>query len=395
MKIFIAIGNDSLEEVVRTGPYEIVDAEENLQTLHDLLDFIQVEGLIINRLLDHGEGLLERISEKAVKKGIRVVVLVKDFTGYEERKIITGLVNVGVTAFMELGKVTGEGLAQILEKYPEKFDFGLFAETKVEYREVVHSVFKQVFTVYSPTGQGATTLAAHLAAALAKESNSSVCLLDYNPLKPWVARVMDTKAEFGLQQALDATTKGNLTPELIQGIVKQSKNIKNLSYMAGIYDINDYYTSTVAQYEEILQKLRFTFDYVVVDTHSDYDMFSSDVALRLADKVLVPIEADKYSIEHVNRMIKMFEQYEDYSIEKFKAIFNAYEGHNLTSIEAESSISIPVLGYITYNKAYRSHFNLFNHKKAIQEYIDIIKKLNVKASAQAGRLQWLLGIGRR
>lgn len=394
MKIFIAIGNDSLEEVVRTGKYEIVDAEDNLQSLYDLLDFVQVEGLIINQLLDQGS-MLQKIAEKAVKKGIRVVVLIKNFTGYEERKIITGLVNVGVTGFLELDKVTGEGLAQILEKYPEKFDFGLFAETKVEYREVVHSVFKQVFTVYSPTGQGATTVAGHLAAALAKESNSSVCLLDYNPIKPWIARVMDTKAEFGLQQALDATTKGNLTPELLQGIVKQSKNIKNLYFMAGISDLNDYYTSNLVQYEEILQKIRFIFDYVVVDTHSYYDMLPTDAALRLADKIILPLEADKYTIEHVNRLIKMFQQYEDYNIEKFNAVFNAYEGHSLTSVEAESILKLPVIGYLSYLTGYRTSPNLFGHKKAMQEHGNLIKKLDVKASGPAGKWQRLFGIGRR
>lgn len=392
MKVFLSIGNSTLEEVLRTGPFEVIDSEDDLNSLYDLLEFVQADALIINSLLDTN-GTLLKVSERAVKKGIKVLVLVKDFTGYDERKLITSLVNVGVTGFLELKAANGGEAGKILQEYPDKFDFGMFAEQRVEYKEVVRSVFKQVITVYSPASQGATTIAAHLAAAIAKESNSNVCILDYNPLKPWILKVIDTTAEFSLQDALDAITKGSLTTELLQGIVKPSKHIKNLYFMPGLTDMNDYYTSTVEQYEEIIRKVQLSYDYVVIDTHSFYDMLPTDAALRFADKVVVPVEADKYSIEHLNRYIKMFEQYDDYDIGKFHAVFNRYSGSNLTSIEAESITDLKVLGYISYDKSYTAGQNAFNHSKVMKEYGTIIKKLDIKASGQVSPLKRILGRG--
>lgn len=386
MKVFLSIGNSSLEEVVRTGPFEVVDAEDNLNSLYDLLEFVEVDGLVINRLLGDSN-ILEKVTTRAVKKGIKVVILIKDFKDYEERKVITGLVNVGVTGFIELDKVTGEEIGKVLLDYPEKFDFGVFADTKVEYRDVVKTVFKQVFTVYSPASQGATTIAAHLAAALAKESNSSVCLLDYNPFKPWIAKIIDTKAEFGLQQAMDAATKNTLTNELLQGIAKQSKQIKKLNFISGIMDLNDYYISTLEQYEEIIKKLQFTFDYVVIDTHSYFDMLPTDAALRLADKVLVPVRAEKYSIDHLNRMLKMFKQYDDYDVKKFNVIFNAFSETDLTFVEAQSNTELPCAGFVSRSKEYYIHSNVFGNSKLMKEYSKILENLDVKIVNQGSTLK--------
>ncbi len=57
---------------------------------------------------------------------------------------------------------------------------------KVEYRDIIKSVFKEVIAIYSPLSQGGSTVAAHLALAISSNKKCNVCIVDYNPLKPKV-----------------------------------------------------------------------------------------------------------------------------------------------------------------------------------------------------------------
>ncbi|MDK2920170.1 MAG: hypothetical protein PWQ37_2903 [Candidatus Petromonas sp.] len=381
MKVFLAVGNDEIEEVIRECSFEIVDSENNLVSLIDLLDYISLDAVIINRLLDDDGKMVLKLAEKAHSKGVKILVLVNDFNDYEERKLITNLVNLGVTAFLKITEISKEKIENILYKYPEEFDFSVFSEPKIEVVEKVKSVFKEIITVYSPLSQGATTVASHLAVKLAKSKNCRVCIVDYNPLKPRFKYVFDTDFEYTLRDVLDAVERKNLSYHRLESFTKPSKYQRNLDILPGIYDINDYYMSKEEYYIEILEKLKFIYDYVVIDTHSWYDVITTDAALKFADKVLIPVIGKDHEIDELNRYIEMFEKYNDFDVRKFYAVINKYSGNDLTFIEIESKLKIKIAGYISKDKAFEGK-NFFKNKRRMNEFADILKGIGIEAKKE-------------
>lgn len=346
------------------------------------MDFIEVDFIIINRLLDDNDGsTLKKIAKKVNSKNIKIIAISDDFNDYEERKLVTSLVNFNVNVFLKFSEL--DKIEEYINDYPKEFDFSIFntKEKEVEFVETVNSVFKEVIAVYSPLSQGSSIISTHLAIALAKSKNCRVCIVDGNPLKPSFKKIFDTDFNFTLVDALSAVERENLSYEILQSYTKASKYQKNLDILAGIYDINEYYMSSKEQYLQIIEKLKFNYDYVIIDTHSWYDVLTSDAALTIADKVIVPVKGNKHDINQVNRYLSTFEKYNDFDIKKFYAVVNHYSGDDLTSIELQAKLKIDIAGYINENNDYKAK-NAFKNVKVINEYVDILNVLKIDAKKQ-------------
>ncbi len=381
MKVFLAVGNKGLEEIIRECDIKILDSEDSLVSLLELMDFINVDVIVVNRLLDDEGDILIKIAKKATRQSIKLVVLTDDFERYEERKLITNLVNEGVNGFIKLSEISKESIQEILDNYPKEFDFSVFSEPKIEVIEKVKSVFKEVITVYSPLSQGSTTTAAHLAMKLASSKGCRVCIVDYNPLKPRFKYIFDTDFEYTMADALDAVVRKSLTYNRLEGLTKASKYQRNLDVLPGIYDMNEYYMSKSEQYVEIIEKLKFIYDYVIIDTHSWYDVLTTDAALKMADKILVPLRGNDHDIERVNKFIDMFSKYNDYDISRFYGVINYYSGKDLTFIEIESKLKLTVAGYISKDPGFED-INAFKNKKRMNEFSDILKSIGIEAKKE-------------
>lgn len=380
MKVFLSTGNPKLEEIIQEANIEIIDFEDNLFTVYDILDFISMDALIINRLLDDEDGEeIIKIARKAKEKDIKIIILTEELESYSERKVVTNLVNEDVTAFIKFDELTKEKVENTLKSYPKEFDFSTFSKPKIEYREVVQSVFKKVITVYSPTSEGTSTIASHLAHSIAQSRKCKVCLLDFNVLKPKVREIFDMTFDYSLSDLIEAVSRKNLTPVLLESYARESKYIKGLDVISGIYDLNEIYMIRKDEFEEIIEKAKFNYDYVVIDTSSWYDVIPTDRALYLADEVVVPIKGKKWSIDTLNRYLDNFKKYNDFDIRKFKVLINKFSGADLTSIEIESKVNNSVIGYISEFKDYDKQ-NGFKNKKLLREYISVLNKLGIEAS---------------
>ncbi|KAB3535638.1 AAA family ATPase [Alkaliphilus pronyensis] len=390
MRILTAIGNEELQERVRDASFDIIDEVDSLEALEDLVELMPMEGLILNRLLDNTGDNIIRICKKAKYKGIKVVIITDDFNSFEEKKLIGNLVNQGVTVYLKLDEVTPQRLEDAYNNYPQEFNYSLLAEPQenIKVERVVESVFKEVITVYSPLSQGSTTTAVHLAFALASSKKCRVCVVDFNPLKPAFKKVFNTSFEFTLPDVLDAVARQNLTYERLESLTKAYKMQTNLDILPGIYDFNEYYSSERQQYKEIIEKLKFNYDYVIIDTHSWFDVVSTDIAIKLADKVVVPVYGNIKDIEEVNRFIKTFEMYDDYDIRKFKYVINKYNGEDLTFIEIDAKLHGDIAGYISYHRGLEKG-NGFSNKKIINEYIDVLNSMGVRINKKANILSLL------
>lgn len=388
--MFLCLGklDTKLQKIISKANINIIDYEDNINLINDVLEIVDLDLLIINRMLDETpEGdILVQIAAKAKDKGIKIIILLEEMESSKERKLITRLINEDVTSFIKFSEVTKRKIERTVKNYPVEFDFKAFSKTKIEYREVqvVKSRFKEVITVYSPLSQGASTISSHIAMSIARTQNCKVCLVDFNPLKPSFKKIFTRDFDSTLANVFNSIERDTLTNEKLEGFLTTCKEQKNLDILAGFYDINEYYTlannNSFAKYIDlVIEKLKFLYDYVIIDTHSWYDIYTSNQALIKADKVIVPLCGNIYDIEETNRYINAFEKYGDFDIRKFMYVINKYSGEDLTFIEIESRLKGQVIGYLSEDKAYRKG-NVFGNQKLMNEYIGVLRGLGLSAN---------------
>gem|GEM_PF-3483632 len=390
-KVLLSIGriDPKAEAAINAANINVIDYEDNIHIIYDVLDIVSADILIINRLLDDEEGnTLVRIAGKAKDKGIRIIILLEEMESTKERKLITRLINENVYSFIRFSEITKKKIEKNVKKYPLEFDFKMFSKARIEYKQVqvVKSMFKEVIAVYSPLSQGSSTIAAHLAISIAKTQNCRVCLVDFNPLKPSFKKIFNREFENTLVNVFNALERGTLTNEKLEGFLTTSREQKNLDILAGFYDINEYYTlanddSFPSYINQVLEKLKFLYDYVIIDTHSWYDIYPTNESLIKADKVIVPIYGNLFDLEEANRYITFFEKYNDFDIRKFFFVINKYSGEDLTFIEIEAKLKGQVIGYVSEHKDYRIG-NAFNNKRVMNEYIPILQCIGLNAEKE-------------
>lgn len=388
LKVFLCLGQiePNVEETIRKANINVVDYEDNINLIEDVLEIVDMDLLIINRMLDETDNgdILVRIAAKARRKGVKIIVLLEEMESSKERKLITRLINEDVNCFIKFSEVTKKRIEKNVKRYPKEFDFKAFSTTRIEYRDVLKTVFKEVIAVYSPLSQGASTIASHLAMSIARTQNCRVCLVDFNPLKPSFKKIFDREFENTLVNVFNAIERDSLTNEKLEGFLTTCKDQKNLDILPGFYYINEYYNlannSLFPRYiDHVIEKLKFLYDYVVIDTHSWHDIYTTNQALVRADKVIVPLCGNKHDIEEVNRYIGTFEKYGDFDTRKFMFVINRYSEDDITFIEIESMLNGKVIGYISEDKAYRKG-NAFGNKKLMNEYIGILRELGLGAN---------------
>lgn len=367
---------------------EIDVIAHDIQTQSEALDYLssttEANVVVLSDLL-RGDMALGDFIEKVIQDkpvDTKVFYMASEYTEDMARMLAKHKVN----CFVKGTRTLDEFIAQILSECRLSAKANVLIKTKhireVEYRSEIKSVFKEVIAVYSPLSQGSSTVAAHLAVALACADNYKVCLVDFNPLKPKVRDLFHLKLEeHTLSDVLSTLEKGSLTAEAMEAFTKQSRYKKNLDLLSGLYNINDYYTSKVEQYEEIIEKLKFIYDYVVVDTHAWYDVLPTDAALRKADKIVVPVQGNRYSISEVLRYFGMFSKYNDFDLRKFHIVINKYGGKDFTSVEIASKLKYPILGYVGFDAKF--HWgNCFSNRKQMKHFTGIVRAMDIPVRAR-------------
>lgn len=387
-KVFLCLGkiDSKVEKIINKSNINIIDYENNINLITEILEIVDIDVLIINRQLDDTGNKIVEIARKSKGKGTKIIVLLEEMESSKERKLITKLINEEVTSFIKFSEATKRKIEKNIKNYPLEFDFKAFSKARIEYKEVqvVKSMFKQVIAIYSPLSQGSSTIASHLAMTIAKTQNCKVCLVDFNPLKPSFKKSFSRDFDNTLVNVFNSLERDSLTNEKLEGFSTTCKEQKNLDILAGFYDINEYYALSnnkdLSKYiDYVIEKLRFLYDYVILDTHSYHDIYLTNQSLIKADKVIVPLYGNLFDIEETNRYINTFEKYRDFDTRKFMYVINKYSGEDLTFIEIESKLEGQVIGYISEDKNYRKG-NVFGNDKLMNEYIRILRGLGLSAN---------------
>lgn len=400
IRAILATNFNELNQYITTNITEIDVATDDIETQMEALDFIReskdIDVILLSDALRGDKGLVEFLEIVIEEKetDTKIYYLAKEYPG----ELTKALAKYGISYFKQGTQSLDDFVNVILKEGKQEKDKDIVIKTQVvkevEYRSEIKSVFKEVFTVYSPLGQGASTFASHFALALAEARECRVNLSDLDPLKPRLKEIHAMDFDFSLGDAIDSIVKGNLTTERLEEITKQSRCHKRLDLLCGLYDITDYYATKREQYEELIDKLKFCYDYVVLDTNSWYDVLSSDAALKKADRVIVPVRGNQYSIDQLHKYLEMFDKYQDYDTRKFGIVITQYSSRDLTCMEIGAKLKYPILGYISKYEDYQEG-NGFKNKQLMNEYVDILKALGIQAKKKRVLLESIPWIGKR
>ncbi|MDT8718221.1 hypothetical protein IAI10_16260 [Clostridium sp. 19966] len=284
-KIFLSLGSEELEDIFRSSEdVEIMESESNLVTVLDLIEYVQIEFLFINTLLDDEEENIARIIKKAEKLGIKSIVLVDNF---ENKTFISFLVGLGVHSFVEISKVTKEIIRENVNHYPREFDFTLLSsniktstdvkkETVV--RTVKHIAEKQktvevvngiTAVVISNAPTGKSTLAwiiSHLFAE--REYNTALVNIDQYHSANILLGTIEDQVPFEEEKTEGISIKNNFT--LFTGEFMGEEISKD-------------------KFQSSLDDIRLKFDVTIIDCKTGYSenmmaaMINSDVILFVFD----------------------------------------------------------------------------------------------------------------
>lgn len=348
MKVFISVGSEELKDKIkRLNGVTSVDEENNLDTLYELLDYVKVDFLILNRILDESGEKLIKIANKAKKKDIKVIVLLDELEKSETKKLIAALVAEEVNAFIRLKNLNMSIIQKCLDDYPREFNFNTIAdpEIKVVEKEVIKEVIKtevirkKVFTCYSADDMlAAAEVASDLAIVLSKASNLKILLIDFNNLNPVLDHVLGIdkfvkfkdKYEIDRQTSLvamiNAINRGSLTEELFKDLVIREKKY-NFDIATGLYDLILEDKITMEQYQTILDMAEKIYDVVIINTNSYAKSEATFIALCKATNVLGITNATYTSIRGLVTVLKILET--KISSDKINVIINNYSKYSL------------------------------------------------------------------
>lgn len=267
-KVFLALGNKKLEDNIKSfSGIEIIDSEANLDNLKELIKYVDnIEFLVINRLLDNGTEKLLDISRIAQKKNIRIVLLMDDMSSFEEKCFMSSLISLGVYAFILITDINEKEFKDIINNYPQQFNFEILSEPKVIQKEKIiekkvqiekireiEIMDNSVISFFSSAPTGKSFLSWNLAHALSERGYETALI---NVDKGYSANSFFNIDEDELEVECN--------PILKEFVLKENLKVYTGPILSEEKISND-------EFNELLNSLRINNDIVIVDTHSDVD----------------------------------------------------------------------------------------------------------------------------
>lgn len=200
----------------------------------------------------------------------------------------------------------------------------------------------QVIAVFSPKGgAGRTTIAANLAIALMKETNGRVCLVDANLQFGDIGVLLNLNPKN--RSMLDAVEGGEPDPDIIESVViNHSSGIRVLLAPPAPEGAD---LVTPAYLRKMLDHLRATHDYVVVDLPSSLNDHSLGV-MDAADQIVVVAALEITTIKNVRLFLEVADQLE-YDRSKIRLVINrADTAQGIRIGDVEASIRRPIDGTV-------------------------------------------------
>lgn len=369
----------------------LIDSEENSRNVIKsyLSDFenIQISSECILEYSDIDEGikksfetqnsiLLIDISENT-EKALESIRKLKD----EKKDSLIAALSYKATTDVII-KAMRAGAKEFISKPVIKTDFKETITALIQEIEnkTVNESCKIISTFSNKGGIGKTSIAVNLAMELAQLSKEKVALVDLNLQLGDVATFLDLTPSFAMDYI--ANNIQNMDDNELLKTLTRYKNT-SLYVIADPLNIDKSQEITAAQIEEILQSLKKSFSYIVIDigTNIDSKMIK---ALDMSDLILLVATVNLPAIRSIQRCMEMFNKL-GYTQDKIKLVLNRYmENEEIKTSDIEEVVKQKVYwkipnNYLTMMSAINKGVpvNEINPESNIaQNYMDFASKVS-------------------
>ena len=201
----------------------------------------------------------------------------------------------------------------------------------------------RIFTVFSGKGGcGKTTLATNLAYQLAQLPERSVLVLDLNLQFGNAATFLDLQPRHTI---IDCLTKEGGVVEDEMLVKLPCRHASGVAVLSGPDDPADSDQLKPDQTLALLESLKGRYDFVVVDTISNFDE-NNLTALDVADRIILLTDTLVPSVRNTQRCLKVFSKL-DYDLDKVVLVVNRFDKNvGAGAKELQQAFDIPISGFI-------------------------------------------------
>ena len=369
----------------------LIDSEENsrnvIKSYLSELENVQISSECILEYSDIDEGikksfetqnsiLLIDISENT-EKALESIRKLKD----EKKDSLIAALSYKATTDVII-KAMRAGAKEFISKPVIKTDFKETITALIQEIEnkTVNESCKIISTFSNKGGIGKTSIAVNLAMELAQLSKEKVALVDLNLQLGDVATFLDLTPSFAMDYI--ANNIQNLDDNELLKTLTRYKNT-SLYVIADPLNIDKSKEITSAQIEEILQSLKKSFSYIVIDIGTNIDS-KTIKALDMSDLILLVATVNLPAIRSIQRCMEMFNKL-GYTQNKIKLVLNRYmENEEIKTSDIEEVVKQKVYwkipnNYLTMMSAINKGVpvNEINQESNIaQNYMDFASKVS-------------------
>jgi pilus assembly protein CpaE len=198
--------------------------------------------------------------------------------------------------------------------------------------------FGRQFAFFSAKGgTGSTVISTNFAVSLAEQTRKPTILVDLDMQLGEVSLFLGIKPAFNIADMADNIHRMDET--LLKGFIK--KHSSGLDVLAAPDSLEKVESVGPSQVAQILQFLKNTYEYVVVDTSNTFDDHTVS-ALDQSSIVFLISNTDLPSLRNAQRCLSIFERM-GYKKEKIKLLINRYQKSlEIRSKDIEETLSFPV-----------------------------------------------------
>ncbi len=400
MKIIIATGSLDINKKINLAAHIIVDSVNDLSELIDLLNYVSVDILIVNRLLDSeaGDKLIE-LAKTAQEKNIKIIMLTDKVDDYQERKLISVLSNLSVYSFITFADINEKTINNTINSYPKQFEFSILAETIVKEKPVTvtqERIVERIINYHNKviTIVGNAELTAELAVVAAKYCNKKVCVMDLDFWDSGLDLLLNIESDIrdsSYTSIYQYMTENIENTALDKNIVEQS-SIKlkglNIHTLLEEYKHSNYQDYKSIAINQLIDLIYRNYDLTVINANSSVLDEYSIIAVRNSDNVIISLNGDRISRRQSENYALYMHNTFRIPLDRFSYIVFDYDeskdapkGYFKENIPEEQ-----LLGFIRFNNKRHSNRNskvIYARKiqgSHLNEYLEILQKFNISSN---------------
>jgi pilus assembly protein CpaE len=256
--------------------------------------------------------------------------------------------------------------------------------------------FGRLFTFFSAKGgTGSTVVSTNFAVSLVEQTKKPTILVDLDMQLGEVSLFLGMKPAFNIVDVADNIHRMDET--LLKGFIK--KHTSGLDVLAAPDSLDKVESVGPSQIVQILQFLKNSYEYVVVDTSNTFDDHTVS-ALDQSSTIFLISNTDLPSLRNAQRCLSIFERM-GYKKEKIKLLINRYQKSlEIRSKDIEETLNFPVSWFFpndwpTIMNAVNSGVPLstVNHSEISGSFASFVQQVaGIQPPKQSEKKKGLLGL---